>query len=231
MRGHPAWESRPAKRHQKTLVLKCKYDYITGNDQQFLGFVKSGFDKKWQFQAEEERTCKGTNKQGNPCRAPSKYVWDNGYCQHHGPNATQTTAPLIVSQPDSAIPTEVLENRDMLFEDPVPRLATAGGRQRDRLMEQPEVYDDDSAYDEWHEENRIEFPAAPPAWVNVAGEVLYRTKWWDINWMRDGDHQVEDGPEQYEDIWEKDLPWYWGRFSQKRQAILLNTQFLTRQKM
>ena len=75
------------------------------------------------------------------------------------------------------------------------------------------VDDDDSAYDEWREENVIEFPAPPPAWADAAGKVLYGTKWWDVNWMKDDAHQVVDGPEQYEDIWEKDLPWYWGRFS------------------
>ena len=41
-------------RDQKTLVLKCKYNYITGNDRQFLKFVESYFDKKWRFQAEFE---------------------------------------------------------------------------------------------------------------------------------------------------------------------------------
>ena len=105
--GHPAREieKEMAQRHQKTLVLKCKYDYITSNDQQFLGFVKGTFDKKWRFQAEEERTCKGTNKQGNPCRAPSKYVWDNGYCQHHGPNAKlpKVKPPTIPPRPQAPL--------------------------------------------------------------------------------------------------------------------------------
>ena len=41
-------------KEQKTLVLKCKYDYITGNDRDFLKFVSGYFDKKWRFQAEDE---------------------------------------------------------------------------------------------------------------------------------------------------------------------------------
>ena len=41
-------------KEQKTLVLKCKYDYITGNDRDFLKFVSGSFDKKWRFQAEDE---------------------------------------------------------------------------------------------------------------------------------------------------------------------------------
>ena len=55
----------------------------------------------------------------------------------------------MVQQPDSSKPTVVLENRDMFYEE----LSNAGGRQRDRLMEQPEYDDDDSAYDEWAKEN------------------------------------------------------------------------------
>jgi hypothetical protein len=198
MRGHPAWESRPAKRHQKTLVLKCKYDYITSNDQQFLGFVKSDFDEKWRFQAEEERICKGTTKKGNPCRVPSKYVLENGYCMHHGPNtSTPRTIDKSPKPPSSS------------------RIGAVFG-QTEGLT--PEALDlrviaDDKEYDEWRKENVFDLPATTPAWANVAGEILYGTKWWDVNWMRDGEHPVVDGPEQYEDIWEKDLPWYWGRLS------------------
>ncbi len=211
---------------QMELVLKCKYDYITGNDRKFLGFVKGSFDPKWRFQAEDNgRRCLGFNKQGNPCRAPSEYVWPNGYCQHHGPNATKTTAPLVVTQPDPELPTVVLENRDMLYEP----VATAGGRQRDRLMEQPEFDDDDSAYDEWAKENvppRVDSPGTIPPWAESAYESLYGTKWWDIGWVRDGETPVEDGPENVEDNWRDELPWYWGEMSPEEADFVMKNPIL-----
>lgn len=208
-------------KEQKTLVLKCKYDYITGNDTDFLKFVKGSFDPKWKFQAEggTATQCQGTTKAGNPCRAPAEYVWPNGFCQHHGPNANVPSAPLMVQQPDSSKPTVVLENRDMFYEE----LSNAGGRQRDRLMEQPEYDDDDSAYDEWAKENvapQIDSPENVPPWANAAYESLYGTKWWDIGWVRDGEHPVEDGPEVYEDSWRDDLPWYWGEMTEEEAKFI-----------
>ena len=67
---------------------------------------------------------------------------------------------------------------------------------------------------------KIDSPENVPPWANAAYESLYGTKWWDIGWVRDGEHPVEDGPEVYEDSWRDDLPWYWGEMTEEEAKFI-----------